>query len=138
MDEARSETSSVSDAEHDHPRAPSDSLIGAEAVADAAEAEKVEATEDAEEAEDVEDEDHKPCIDDLFHRVNRSSTQPYYEEVHDRQMPPLIEASPNTRIAGRSRLWGLWTDSVRLQRRLEKLESSAHCCTEEFNAGGWF
>ena len=142
MDEARSETRSVGDAEHDRLGAPSDSLLGAEAAEKAEEvAEKAEAADDADDADNAdnaEDEDHKPCIDDLFHRVKRSATQPYYEEVHDLQMPPLIQASPNTRIAERSRLWGLWTDSVRLQRRLEKLESAGHCCTEEFSAGGWF
>ena len=134
-DEARSETSSVGDAEHDRPGARSDSLFRAEA---AEAAEEPQEPEETEEHEEPEDEDIKPCLDHLFHRVKRSSTQPYFEEVHDLQIPPLIQASPNTRIAGRSRLWGLWTDSVRLQRRLEKLESSAHCCTEEFNAGGWF
>ena len=82
----------------------------------------------------AEDEESKPPVNHPQHLF----TPPYYEQFDGVQMPPLIQPSPRTRLAGRSRLWGIWTDSVRLQRRLEKLESVAHCCIEEYDAGGWF
>ena len=84
-----------------------------------------------------ENEDRKP-IGNLF-RVRRrvESERPLYENGNA-QLPPLVPSSPEDRLLARSRLWGLWTDSVRLQRRLETLESAAECCVEQYSSTGWF
>ena len=40
-------------------------------------------------------------------------------------MPPLVPNDPNGQIADRSRLWGLWADSVQLQRKIEYVRDAA-------------
>ena len=82
-------------------------------------------------------EDRKPFGNSFRVRRRLESERPLYENGN-LQMPPLLASSREHQLLGRSRLWGLWTDSVRLQRRIETLESAAECCVEQYSSTGWF
>ena len=48
-----------------------------------------------------------------------------YEEGGGNYIPPLIANGPNMEVVGRSHLWGIWADSVRLQRKIEFVRDAA-------------
>ena len=83
------------------------------------------------------DQDRKPIRNLFSVRTTPESERPLYENGIS-QMPPLIERSPESRLMGRSRFWSIWTESIRLQRKLELLESAGQCCVEEYSSSGWF
>lgn len=86
---------------------------------------------------DVPHADRKPISGSFAVRRRQDSERIVYENGSV-QLPPLTEQSEESRLLARSRLWGLWADSVRLQRRLETLESAGQCCVEECYSSGWF
>ena len=57
--------------------------------------------------------------------VAREQRRRRYEEGGGNHVPPLVENSPAMQAVGRSRLWGLWADSVRLQRNIEFVRNAA-------------
>ena len=63
--------------------------------------------------------------DDQQAEVRRSQRKRICEEGGGRFMPPLVPSDPNWQIADRSRLWGLWADSVQLQRKIEYVRDAA-------------
>ena len=71
-------------------------------------------------------------------RVAQSQRRRIYEEHGDSHVPPLLAYDPDMQILGRSRLWGLWTDSVRLQRRIEFLRDVAKHSMIETRADRFF
>ena len=70
---------------------------------------------------------HDPKEDENDERaVEREHRRRQYEESGGILVPPLVPDSPNMQAIGRSHLWGLWTDSVRLQRKIEFVRNAAN------------
>ena len=65
-----------------------------------------------------------------------SEAAQWYEQVTELRVPPLIRDSPDLMILGRARLWGLWADSVHLQRKMEYLQRISRDCLMDTHQDG--